>query len=102
MAEKANGEVLCPKCRIPTSYVSETEKSNGTARVVRYYKCPACWGKLLDEEVTVNRIGDRIEVRITYKKRFIPGVNGKTRNVQSKNKKILDRLNRIQKLVNNS
>ena len=97
-----DGEVLCPKCRIPTSYVSETEKSNGETRIVRYYKCPACWGKILDEEVTVAKWDDRVEVRIVDKKRFIPGINGKLRSGKARNnKRIMERLNKLQKLASN-
>lgn len=48
-----NGVVLCPRCKIPMDYVMEAEKVGGERRLTRYYQCPACRTKILDERITV-------------------------------------------------
>ncbi len=46
-------EVLCPRCRIPMDYVSESERMGNERRITRYYVCPACRTKVLDERIVV-------------------------------------------------
>lgn len=48
-----NEAVLCPRCKIPMDYVMEAEKVGGERRLTRYYQCPACRTKILDERITI-------------------------------------------------
>ena len=45
--------VLCPRCRVPMDYVSESERMGSERRITRYYVCPACRTKMLDERIVV-------------------------------------------------
>jgi len=57
--------LLCARCRIPLALGSETEKrANGETVIYRYYVCPACNSKILDEKISIKRTGETIEVRI--------------------------------------
>ena len=58
-------EVLCPHCKIAMEYVTETERLGGVVRITRYYRCPACGTKLLDQKVTVKRDAGAILVSVT-------------------------------------
>ena len=72
MAEaiRVDGVVLCPRCKIPMEYVSVTEKGSEGARILRYYRCPACHTRLIDERIDVVRVDGGFKVRIV--------VDGKT------------------------
>ena len=48
-----NEAVLCPRCKIPMDYVMEAEKVGAERRLTRYYQCPACRTKILDERITI-------------------------------------------------
>jgi C4-type Zn-finger protein len=44
---------------------SETEKrANGETVIYRYYLCPACNYRLLDEKIMIRRTGELLEIRI--------------------------------------
>ena len=90
-----NGRVLCPQCKVATLYTSETERKNSSyTRIIRYYKCPACWGRIIDEEVIVTSNGSLIEVRVKiYNEKFIPGARRRQPS------KILERIERLKKLA---
>jgi len=63
----SNGKmVLCPQCKIPMEYTLETEKSsNGSRRLVRYYKCYVCGSRIIDETIQIEYNGsDKILVKI--------------------------------------
>ncbi len=72
MAEaiRIDGVVLCPRCKIPMEYVSVTEKSGEGAKILRYYRCPACHTRLIDERIDVVRVDEGFKVKVT--------VDGKT------------------------
>ncbi|MEM1758671.1 MAG: hypothetical protein QXJ65_04720 [Acidilobaceae archaeon] len=53
--------VLCPRCKVDMDYISETVKSNsGIKQLFRYYRCPACSYRLLDEKLSVNVNGESL------------------------------------------
>jgi Zn-finger nucleic acid-binding protein len=56
---------LCPRCKIPMVYVQEVEKSGSERRVVRYYKCPLCGLKLLDEVMKIIRVNGSVKIIIS-------------------------------------
>ncbi len=60
----ANGRVLCPTCKIPMVYMSEAERVGGETRITRYYVCPACKRRIIDEKIIVNRNGDKIILKV--------------------------------------
>ncbi|MCE4608129.1 MAG: hypothetical protein F7B61_04125 [Caldisphaeraceae archaeon] len=64
MANNGYTTILCPRCKVPMDYLSETEKSiSGNRRVTkitRYYKCPVCGRRILDEVLTIKNNGDGI------------------------------------------
>ena len=59
-----NGSVLCPWCRIPMDYVMESERLGGERRLARYYQCPACRAKILDERITIKATAASLLVRV--------------------------------------
>ena len=60
----ADGRVLCPTCKIPMVYMSEAERVGGETRITRYYICPACKRKIVDEKIIVTRNGDKIVLKV--------------------------------------
>lgn len=56
--------VICPRCKTEMSYVTEVERSNGSKEVFRYYRCPACTLRLLDESYRITDEGERVVVRV--------------------------------------
>ncbi len=56
--------VVCPYCKVPMEYYMEVEKLGGTRRITRYYRCPVCSAKLIDEVLEVSYMEDRVVVRI--------------------------------------
>ena len=74
-----NGQILCPQCKIPMEYTLETEKSsNGTRKLIRYYKCPACGTQVTDEVIIIESNGNAsiilkiIDDRRTVLKKIMP------------------------------
>ena len=61
---RINGRVLFPRCRIPMEYMSVTEKDSRGARILRYYKCPACHTRVVDERIEVRREGGSVKLVI--------------------------------------
>ncbi|MCE4610790.1 MAG: hypothetical protein F7B17_02325 [Desulfurococcales archaeon] len=55
---RINGHVLCPRCRIPMYYGSEKVRDSNGTRITRYYQCPACKSKLVDERIEVKVEGE--------------------------------------------
>lgn len=45
------------RCKTSMDYMSEVERG-GEVRVSRFYRCPACGFRVLDERVTVRRSED--------------------------------------------
>jgi len=69
-------QVLCPKCGVEMIYQIEKEKSSsGEIRITRYYKCPVCGTKIIDERLVLRPIDGKILVfsLINGKKPIIPG-----------------------------
>ncbi len=65
MLTDSSGRLLCPVCRIPMDYAMETEKnSNGERRITRYYKCPACGSRIIDEQLLVKTEGSMVKVLV--------------------------------------
>ncbi len=54
----------CPKCGATMTFLVEKERSNGTTKVTRYYKCPVCGTKVIFEQFLVRRVDGVI--RITW------------------------------------
>jgi len=55
----ANGRVvLCPYCKVPMEYHSEVERTGERRRVSRYYRCPVCGAKIVDDVFEVRRAPD--------------------------------------------
>lgn len=61
---RINGHVLCPRCRIPMEYMSVTEKDSRGARILRYYRCPACHTRVVDERIEVKKERELIKLVI--------------------------------------
>lgn len=55
--------VLCPVCGSEMDYVIEVEKTGSVRRITRYYRCPACGTKIIDEKFEVRLEEDKIIVR---------------------------------------
>lgn len=60
----AKVKVLCPRCKTEMSYVTEVERSDGSKQVFRYYRCPACTLRLLDESYTITEEGERLVLKL--------------------------------------
>jgi len=56
---------LCPHCKIPMVYVQEVERSGTERRIVRYYKCPLCGLRQLDEVMKIVRTNGSVEIIIS-------------------------------------
>jgi len=69
-AIRIDGVVLCPRCKIPMEYVSVTEKSSSSVKVLRYYRCPSCHTRVIDERIDIVKSDGGYKVRIV--------VDGKT------------------------
>lgn len=63
-AIRVDGLILCPRCKIPMEYVSVTEKSSSGAKILRYYRCPACHTRLIDERIDVVRVDGGYRVKV--------------------------------------
>ena len=50
-------EILCLRCKTSMDYMSEVERG-GEVRVSRFYRCPVCGFRVLDERVTIRRSED--------------------------------------------
>jgi len=57
-------EVLCPRCKTSMDYVSEVERGD-VVRVSRFYRCPACGFRALDERATIRRGDDGVVVEFS-------------------------------------
>jgi uncharacterized protein YbaR (Trm112 family) len=61
MIRESKLEILCPRCKVPMDYLSETEKesnSNGKSiKITRYYKCPVCGRRIIDETLIIRDDG---------------------------------------------
>ena len=56
---------LCPRCGIAMEYRMESESlSNGTRRVVYYYRCPRCGYKVYDAVMIFDRVDGEIRVKV--------------------------------------
>ncbi len=60
-ALRVNGKMLCPRCKIPMYYTSETVRDSRGVYITRYYLCPACRAKLVDERITITKSGDSVK-----------------------------------------
>ncbi|MDP8002830.1 MAG: hypothetical protein ACP5I6_02170 [Caldisphaera sp.] len=56
--------MLCPRCNVPMDYLSETEKitngNNKISKVTRYYRCPVCGRRIIDETLIIKDNGNQI------------------------------------------
>ncbi len=58
-----DGEVLCPRCKVPMDYLIELEKlASGERRITRYYRCPVCGTRIIDEKYAVRFEDGRIVI----------------------------------------
>ncbi|AFZ70276.1 hypothetical protein Calag_0512 [Caldisphaera lagunensis DSM 15908] len=57
MIKEVRTEILCPRCKVPMDYLSETEKTsnnNGrSTKITRYYRCPVCGRRIIDEVLII-------------------------------------------------
>jgi len=78
----------CPRCRVPMTYVQEVERSGSERRIVRYYRCPVCGLRLLDEVMRIVRVNGSVKIIIDLAKqgRVTVAVNtrGKHRRATAK------------------
>ncbi len=59
------GEKLCPRCGVAMEYRVESENlSNGTRRVVYYYRCPRCGYKEYDAVLLFDKVDGELRVRV--------------------------------------
>ena len=70
-AIRVNGKLLCPRCKVPMLYASERVRDSRGTRITRYYLCPACRSKLVDERMEVAEAGGMVEVRVTVDGRTV-------------------------------
>ncbi len=61
---RVDGYVICPRCRVPMYYGSERVKDSSGVTVTRFYQCPACRSKLVDEKMVVKLAGDTAVVEV--------------------------------------
>jgi len=55
---------ICPICKTPMAYIQESEAIGGEKRLTRYYKCPACGAKIVDEVLRVVRVNGEVRIII--------------------------------------
>jgi len=81
-----SGEVrLCPRCGVAMEYRVESESlSDGTRRVVYYYRCPRCGYKIYDAVMLFRRVDGELRVKVAeYKwserrsRRLVRAVGGR-------------------------
>lgn len=56
--------VLCPRCKAPMAYIQEIERVGDERRITRYYKCPACGTKILDEVIRIYRVNGSVVIMV--------------------------------------
>ncbi|MEB3816970.1 MAG: hypothetical protein LRS46_03410 [Desulfurococcales archaeon] len=77
-------EVLCPRCHVPMSYIQESERRGVERRIERYYRCPICGLKIVDEILRVIKINGSIRLVV---EKYVDGPktsNGRTRRPPSR------------------
>jgi len=57
-------QMVCPYCKVPTEYYVEVEKTRGRRRITRYYRCPVCGAKIIDEIIEVEETSEGVVVRV--------------------------------------
>jgi predicted RNA-binding Zn-ribbon protein involved in translation (DUF1610 family) len=58
-----NGITRCPRCGTPMIYLVEKEKNGkGEARITRYFRCPVCGTKIIDEVIMLRPVNGSIQV----------------------------------------
>ncbi|MCE4628316.1 MAG: hypothetical protein F7C34_04120 [Desulfurococcales archaeon] len=71
----ANMEELprCPKCGAPMAYLVEKEKNgSGIIKITRYYRCPACGTKVIDEQLLIEPSNGVLKIiRLDIKRKII-------------------------------
>jgi C4-type Zn-finger protein len=56
---------LCPRCGVAMEYRVESENlSNGTRRVVYYYRCPRCGYKMYDAVVVFGKVDGELRIKV--------------------------------------
>ncbi len=54
---------ICPICKVPMLYLTEKEKkSSGEIRITRFYRCPVCGTKIIDEKLLLRPVNGSIVV----------------------------------------
>lgn len=61
-AVNGSDKILCPRCKVPMSYLMEAEKNSREKRITRYYRCPACGTKVIVERLLVRIVDGRIKI----------------------------------------
>jgi transcriptional regulator NrdR family protein len=84
------GVKLCPICKTPMVYIQETERAGDERRIVRYYKCPACGTRVIDEVLKVRRVNGSIVILIEQ--------NGSGKVIQSQRPQRRQKPSRIRKI----
>jgi len=57
-------EILCLRCKTSMEYVSEVERGS-EVRISRFYRCPLCGFRILDERVTIKRSEDGLVLEVS-------------------------------------
>jgi len=52
----------CPKCGATMTFMIEKERSNGTTKITRYYRCPACGTKVITERLLIKSVNGVIKI----------------------------------------
>ncbi|WP_338600250.1 hypothetical protein V6M85_11595 [Sulfolobus tengchongensis] len=59
--------VICPKCKIKMDFIAESESTDGTRKVIRYYyRCPVCGSRILDSSIETIKDTSSILIKITH------------------------------------
>lgn len=71
----------CPKCGAPMAYLVEKEKNGtGIVKITRYYRCPACGTKVIDEQILIEPSDGVLKIiRLNIKRKIIYGNNSSRR-----------------------
>ena len=58
------GARLCPICKTPMAYIQETERMGEERRILRYYKCPACGARVIDEVLRIRKVNGSVIITL--------------------------------------
>ena len=72
-----DGVPRCPKCGSPMVYLVERERNTrGETRVTRYFRCPVCGTKVIDQQLLIKSENGTIRIisLINGSRRIVVGV----------------------------